>query len=862
MATHAEKSLAVHRCRFLDWNPSPIAALAFAPTPPPKKNAKKQSTRKHGSQFGILAVGRANGNIEICEWSGADWQQKSPQAWVVRRTLRAPKPSKIESLVLALRYPESLSQPDVPGYSDLRLFSTSGGSDLFEWDLERGTILRTVPSQGGSIWSMAVNPTSTLLALGCEDGRVRLLSLADNDVFHHSRFMPAKAKSRVLSIAWGIPSRREGPDGEEWSDAWLVTGYSDSTVRKWDVRTGQMLDQMSVDKVRDEKTLVWAVGVLRDGTIVSGDSLGMVKFWDSLTATQLQSFQAHAADILCLAIGPDGTSVYSSGVDQKVTEFSAVNVTERAAKASSRFIQTCSRRLHSHDVRALAIWPPFSPFPITGPNSSQKTQYQHPAAKLGVAPILASGGLDMSVALCPCAPAGASSAKLANPLSTSVAVTFEDAYHRRMAYTTTDSVRVSRGAKLLLCAKDTSVVLWRVRRDPKDMVPEALRTDRGWDKLLEVQLKVQTNIQAIAISEDGRWMAVSDLHETKLFRLTYAVPTGKVSLKRVKRFSSSIVQQTPQLSSSGASCLIFTPDSRKIIVASAAIIVLVDLSRYDEDGGIRVLRSFSHHRVNDIVVGDDGAARAVKGLKPSTEDKASDPAEEGTTSDSDSDDESDGEMLDAVDCIIARMAVSLDEQWLATADTRGRTHVYNVDTVQHHCALPSFEQPPSALAFDPHSPNTLIIGLPNNTLQIFDVEARQFPDWARTLCEALPKRFTHLHDPLVGITFDPAPQANAGPEVYLWGSTWICKVNLQKPVGYPGFTKRKRRHGHDGGHRAAANGDGAASGVEENFRLVTKYRPLLAVDFFGPAELVVVERPLVDVLETLPPAFFKPKYGS
>lgn len=40
-----------------------------------------------------------------------------------------------------------------------------------------------------------------------------------------------------------------------------------------------------------------------DGTIVSGDSLGTVKFWDPLTSTQSYSFQAHGADVLCMAIG-------------------------------------------------------------------------------------------------------------------------------------------------------------------------------------------------------------------------------------------------------------------------------------------------------------------------------------------------------------------------------------------------------------------------------------------------------------------------------------------------------------------------------------------------------------------------------
>jgi U3 small nucleolar RNA-associated protein 4 len=44
--------------------------------------------------------------------------------------------------------------------------------------------------------------------------------------------------------------------------------------------------------------------------------------------------------------------------------------------------------------------------------------------------------------------------------------------------------------------------------------------------------------------------------------------------------------------------------------------------------------------------------------------------------------------------------------------------------------------------------------------------------------------------------------------------------------------------------------------------MVTNYRPILALDFLGPGELVLVERPLADVLSKLPPAFFKPKYGQ
>lgn len=51
-------------------------------------------------------------------------------------------------------------------------------------------------------------------------------------------------------------------------------------------------------------------------------------------------------------------------------------------------------------------------------------------------------------------------------------------------------------------------------------------------------------------------------------------------------------------------------------------------------------------------------------------------------------------------------------------------------------------------------------------------------------------------------------------------------------------------------------------GLEEQLKLITQYRPILFVDYLGPGELIVVERPLVDVLATLPPAYFRHKYGA
>ncbi len=116
---------------------------------------------------------------------------------------------------------------------------------------------------------MAVNPASTLLALGCEDGCVHLLSLEAESLEHDRKL--DRVKCRILSVAWGPPvapahlkqklqkGHAEVSDEEEgeWSDSWLVTGNSDSSIRKWGPfdRAGNAENEHGQDKGRENACL-------------------------------------------------------------------------------------------------------------------------------------------------------------------------------------------------------------------------------------------------------------------------------------------------------------------------------------------------------------------------------------------------------------------------------------------------------------------------------------------------------------------------------------------------------------------------------------------------------------------------------
>ena len=207
--------------------------------------------------------------------------------------------------------------------------------------------------------------------------------------------------------------------------------------------------------------------------------------------------------------------------------------------------------------------------------------------------------------------------------------------------------------------------------------------------------------------------------------------------------------------------------------------------------------------------------------------------------------------------------------------------------LQHHCVVPSKPRLVLALSFSPSSPSLLLLVFSNHQVDLYDVESKQFPDWAQELCSSLPQRFTQLHDHVLGVTFNPPNNGIGGGGVvvssnstnvsvaesrdaYFWGSTWLCKVTLDAPVGWGGFAKKRRRvddnrKKYQGRAPHAHSGDGTANAEDTeptNFKVVSKYRPVLFADFLATDELVIVERPLVDVLATLPPAFFKVKYGT
>ncbi|EPX71108.1 U3 snoRNP protein Utp4 [Schizosaccharomyces octosporus yFS286] len=298
----------IHRCRFVEYTPSPITALAFS---------HQLSSQDPLPSNLHLAVGRANGNIEI-------WTPKGD--WCLKGVLYGGVNRSVEGLAWSVSDEE------------LRLFSIGFSTSITEWNLQTGKPLVHQDSNAGAIWSISLHEETNTLAAGCDDGSCVLFDISGGrGVIEYKRTL-MRQTSRILSLCW------QGKNH-------LVGGCADGIVKVWDVESpnSTIIARMQVDRAKKgSRSLVWDVKSLKDNTIVTADSSGAVKFWNGKYFTLTQSFKLHSADVLTLAVSSNGNIVFSSGIDRKTVQY-----TRDGGKRE--WVSNSFRRFHSHDVRCMSI---------------------------------------------------------------------------------------------------------------------------------------------------------------------------------------------------------------------------------------------------------------------------------------------------------------------------------------------------------------------------------------------------------------------------------------------------------------------------------------------------------------------------
>ncbi|KAK3943709.1 quinon protein alcohol dehydrogenase-like superfamily [Diplogelasinospora grovesii] len=468
----------IHRCRFVPCPASAINAVAFTHSSLPAKKSLQKNVQVR------LAIGRANGDIEIWNPLNGAWHQEV--------VIQGGADRSIDGLVWVTDPDEEVGEGNII-HGRSRLFSIGYTTTVTEWDLEKAKAKKHASGQHGDIWCLAIQPpskgkdTSRKLVAGTVDGNLVIYSIEDDDLkFQRTLIRTPSKKVKMVSICF--QSRNI-----------VIVGCSNSTICAYDIRSGTLLRTMTLGSDLSGSTakniIVWSVKCLPDGDIVSGDSTGQVCIWDGRTYTQAQRIQSHTQDVLCLAVSADGSKIVSGGMDRRTALY------EPMAGHNGRWSKVFHRRYHSHDVKAMASF--------EGKGMS----------------VVVSGGPDAAPVAMPLRGAGRE-------------------YHRSLPHLPQSTSLQSASKARLMCSWwGNEIRIWHLPRPASELMDggadggAALHKNR---KLIaQILVKGESNISSAAISEDGTLLVASTASDIKAFQLDFTdASTGQPKITKVNVPSS------------------------------------------------------------------------------------------------------------------------------------------------------------------------------------------------------------------------------------------------------------------------------------------------------------------------------------
>uniref|UniRef100_A0A8C1BJA9 UTP4 small subunit processome component n=1 Tax=Cyprinus carpio carpio TaxID=630221 RepID=A0A8C1BJA9_CYPCA len=461
----------VHRVRFFDYMPSGIRALAF------------------NRDIERIAVARMDGSVEVFHCSDRFFQEK---------IIPGREQCGIEGL----------------SWVGERLFSAGLNGGITEYDLTNQKVKYTVDAYGGPIWTIAGNQQGTHLAVGCEDGTVKLFEV-NEDKIQFERNLD-RQKSRIISLSWH-------PSGSK-----IAAGMMDM-IQIFNVETGHSVHRLLADRgvgtSRSKECVVWSVVYLSDGTIISGDSVGMVKLWDDQTGTLIKSHNVTKCDVLALSVSQNEDSLVAGTSEGTVVQFQFISMV--LGKDDKEWVRTRTFKNHTHDIRAVAE----------------------------ITTAVVSGGMDAQLVV--------------RPLLDKVEVRSAASALRKIHFPHRRLVSCARKSGLMLFQYPGHLELWRLgESEGKGEDDIHLFVKRNPEKLLHLKVKGEDHIRCSAVSPCGEWIVYSTASSLRLYRLH--CDNNNVSITKVLQISTEL----------SANQLCFSSDSSHLFSASTQSSVhLVSLSQ-------------------------------------------------------------------------------------------------------------------------------------------------------------------------------------------------------------------------------------------------------------------------------------------
>lgn len=421
-----------HRIRYLNCIPQSILCMKCIPS----------SSLAYSSR--IIVICRTGGSVEILN---------AFEKFRVLSTIPG-MPSRDVTCISFLRtnnhdnttYHRS-SLPILTNYAVVGGSSTDGTIFLLNFCTQTHTHVTHLG--GGAVFSMESIAQHQLIAVGCEDGIIRILSLGDTYYNNTNNMTQSQSlellstlvtNAPVLSIAWWSSSTQKKvnedlddndyskEEGDVTTHGFLYGGCADGTIRKFNcaiheahknnsstTSTSTLLlavpsrspqftaSSTATLRITAETfgststpTKIWTCVCTSSGEsashhqLVTGNSLGQIQFWDGHTGTLLQTLDQNdnQASVLTLVTNRDQTKLFASGVDPRVACISRVRTTTTTTKMNKNNVTTpwiATEAYRPHTHQVNSLLI----LPSASPSSSSSSSASNNSAE-----ILVSGGMD------------------------------------------------------------------------------------------------------------------------------------------------------------------------------------------------------------------------------------------------------------------------------------------------------------------------------------------------------------------------------------------------------------------------------------------------------------------------------------
>ncbi len=174
-------------------------------------------------------------------------------------------------------------------------------SETTFWDLQTGKVIGKLENPTPTT-SLVFSPNGEILALGGDDGTIKLWDWRKSELLHtleHSKAIKAIAFSR---------------DGQT-----LVSESLDETVKVWNPHTGTLI---STPIENSDLTFINAVALHPSGQVLasaSGGENSQLRLWNLQTGSKLNTLTGFSSSIFSLAFSPNGQTLISGNHDGTIT---------------------------------------------------------------------------------------------------------------------------------------------------------------------------------------------------------------------------------------------------------------------------------------------------------------------------------------------------------------------------------------------------------------------------------------------------------------------------------------------------------------------------------------------------------------